>query len=123
MFIFKIILDTKIHNLHVYKKKIYQWLKKKAEIDDFYERFLAYFKKPDKYDDLYFYHVGKDLETNSEIPIESVLLIMLSLSSKMLANFLRPTILILLLIFDNFMDNQKQYGETWKSKFWQFLAF
>lgn len=41
--LFRVLLDPIVHNIQIYKKRIYRWLMKKAEQDDFYERFVNYF--------------------------------------------------------------------------------
>lgn len=46
--LFRILINPFIHNLSMFKSKIYTWLKKKSEIDDGYEKYLKWFESEDK---------------------------------------------------------------------------
>ena len=48
VFVFRVLFDPVIHNVGIYKKRLYKWIKSKSENDDFYEKFLPYFKENSK---------------------------------------------------------------------------
>ena len=68
----RIFLDPTIHNIQIYKKRLLKWLLKKSEDDDFYDKFLKFFDSDDKSDKIYYFHTDKNLESDDEVPVESI---------------------------------------------------
>lgn len=88
-FIFRCLLDPALFSTQLVRIKIYNWLVTKAKIDDFYDKFLVYFQ-PSKRDVLYYFHMNEDLQMTSEVPIESVLMCMAMMSTKIQIGIVKP---------------------------------
>lgn len=105
----RVFIDPLLHNFQVYRRRIFKWLKNKAEHDDFYEKFLPYFKHESKQDKLFYFHVGQQLETDAEVQIEGVILSLVSISSKTATNTARLAMPLLVFVFRG-VKNYKENG-------------
>lgn len=95
----RIFQDPTIHNLQIYKKKMHKWLLRKAEDDEFYDKFLKLFENDDVGDKAYYFQTDTLLDIDDEVQVESLLLSQLSFTCKATVNPLRPITLLFIFLY------------------------
>lgn len=95
---FRSAFDPILFNLQKFQIKLYNWLSEKAKHDEFYDKFLKYFTPPKEYffiirDKLYFFHMNEELHVTNEVPLESVIKVMINYSTKAHVALIKPVFL------------------------------
>ena len=106
--LFRIIIDPFINSMRIYKQKFRRYLKKKAEIDEHYEKYLKYFTGYTDYDTQTFEnYTGTSYEIREEVPKEIILISLLSFTTKACMNSIRS----LLMLLYYFLNTEIDLGE------------
>jgi hypothetical protein len=106
--LFRIIIDPFINSMRIYKQKLRRYLKKKAEIDEHYEKYLKYFTGYTDYDTRTFEnYTGTSYEIREEVPKEIILISLLSFTTKACMNSIRS----LLMFVYYFLNTEIDLGE------------